>query len=789
MNRWFALLVCVATSLVCGGFARSTPGNRVLTVADEIGLAEFGDNSYSGKVEAITWSPDAEAVAVHVARGRLSDNQVESELRIYSAGDLRRLAAHSAEGPVPKPRWSTVQATFKEGPIIQSIRWAADGKSLFFLLKSAAGNMQLAHVDPAGGDIKMLSQEGQDVTGFDARDDAHYVFAVRDQDERAVSLDRNAPAVILSGRPLRDIVFPVAQYPANSRYTDRSHLWAADGGPPALVLDPRSRAPVVIYSEGLSNLRLSPDGHLILTVLPMQDVPGGWTGKYLPPTPGDPHGLKTGLQDLNTLNGTRLMGRYVLVDLIANRIDVPMDSPTGRSAGWWPTATPVWSTQGDAIVLPAAFAPAAGASEADKTPCVVLLDIQTYKTTCIEPLVPDTPEGFAAARRSQTITSLQVRQRHVRDIAIGFVDIAGNTGSRDYAQTASGAWHLASHRARDDTKKGVVLRVVQSVDSPPTLQVYHSEKSKGRIVWDPNPQLSQFSLGPVRHLDWTDAAGRQWQGGLFLPPRYNPAGRYPLVIQTNGFSPEAFRPSGSYPTGYAARALAAVGIAVLQTRCPARPSSAEEGPCQAAGYEAAVEMLEREGLVDPGRVGIIGFSRTCYYVLEALTEGGVRFKAASITDGVNFGYWQYLMEVDANQNAVADESNGIYGDGPFGPGLLRWTAAAPTFNMDRVAAPLQIVGEGLGSVLFMWEPYALLRYQRKPVELELLNTTEHILTTPTVRLASQGGTVDWMRFWLQDYEDPEPSKAEQYARWEKLCDRQIANTPNRQSSCVRTKRH
>ena len=35
-------------------------------------------------------------------------------------------------------------------------------------------------------------------------------------------------------------------------------------------------------------------------------------------------------------------------------------------------------------------------------------------------------------------------------------------------------------------------------------------------------------------------------------------------------------------------------------------------------------------------------------------------------------------------------------------------------------------------------------------------------------MASQGGSVDWFRFWLQGYEDPDPAKAEQYKRWRGL---------------------
>ena len=35
-------------------------------------------------------------------------------------------------------------------------------------------------------------------------------------------------------------------------------------------------------------------------------------------------------------------------------------------------------------------------------------------------------------------------------------------------------------------------------------------------------------------------------------------------------------------------------------------------------------------------------------------------------------------------------------------------------------------------------------------------------------MASQGGSVDWFRFWLKGEEDLDPVKAEQYAGWREL---------------------
>ena len=74
----------------------------------------------------------------------------------------------------------------------------------------------------------------------------------------------------------------------------------------------------------------------------------------------------------------------------------------------------------------------------------------------------------------------------------------------------------------------------------------------------------------------------------------------------------------------------------------------------------------------------------------------------------------------------------------------------------------------------MWEPYAGLHYLKKPVELDLINTDEHVITNPVERMASQGLSVDWFRFWLQEYEDSDPTKADRYKRWRALKTMQAA---------------
>jgi dipeptidyl aminopeptidase/acylaminoacyl peptidase len=180
--------------------------------------------------------------------------------------------------------------------------------------------------------------------------------------------------------------------------------------------------------------------------------------------------------------------------------------------------------------------------------------------------------------------------------------------------------------------------------------------------------------------------------------------------------------------------------------------------------ESAANQLVSDGLVDRERIGIIGFSRTCFSVMEMLTTDGFRLKAASITDGVMFDYLQFILFTDR----ISSEADREIGAPPFGEGLQQWLKRSPGFKLDKINTPLLVVGEGPSSLLFMWQPYAGLRYLHKPVDLIMLNTDEHVLTNPAVRMESQGGTVEWFRFWLTDEEDPDPAKADQYARWREL---------------------
>jgi hypothetical protein len=276
-------------------------------------------------------------------------------------------------------------------------------------------------------------------------------------------------------------------------------------------------------------------------------------------------------------------------------------------------------------------------------------------------------------------------------------------------------------------------------------------------------------MGEVGVIHWTDDTGYQWTGGLVKPVGYRKDTRYPLVIQTHGFDADSFLTDGGFPTASAARAFASAGIMVLQMDHSRIEDidTEREALDNVAGFKTAIKQLSSEGLIDPQRVGIIGFSRTCWYVQTALTSSDIPLVAVTLADGVDFSYMQYML-FGPGSPQFAREFNKVLGGPPFGEGLNRWVRLAPSFHMGSTSAAVRIEAITPSSLLSEWEIYSSLMLQGRPVDLIYFPQGQHILQTPRARLASQQGNVDWYRFWLQGYEDPDPAKASEYQRWGRM---------------------
>jgi dipeptidyl aminopeptidase/acylaminoacyl peptidase len=320
------------------------------------------------------------------------------------------------------------------------------------------------------------------------------------------------------------------------------------------------------------------------------------------------------------------------------------------------------------------------------------------------------------------------------------------------------------HQISRDAKPPLRITLEEDPNTPPKIFAAQPSGDQRRLLMDLNPQFSQLAFGKVENLI-LDVRGIHILAGVYYPPDYVPGRRYPLVIQTHGFDRKRFSMDGSdeWSSGFAARPLAAKGFIVLQMLeylTDADHEMARMDPSLGSNklqrakelvkvsIEAAIDELDRNGLIDEKSVGISGFSRTVMFVAYTLTHSDHSFRAGVLTDGIDAGWYQYLTYGDDE----SPEDNG--GQTPFSKnGMAQWMKESPSFSMDRVQTPMRIVALGDPNLLEMWEWYSALRLQNKPVEFVEIPDAPHLLERPKDRLEAMQGLVEWFQFWLQGLKD------------------------------------
>jgi dipeptidyl aminopeptidase/acylaminoacyl peptidase len=542
------------------------------------------------------------------------------------------------------------------------------------------------------------------------------------------------------------------------------------------VQGPSGEGLKLVAPEGETNLRssafmpsFSPDGRRVVLDGTPLTVPDHWSA-YTPPH------FQEMLRD-RKVNPRSAYGRQFLKLFLVN-------TDTGVARPLWDAPlngrgdAAYWSPDGKAVIVGPTFLPT------DKAPGKLgleglgfaIVDLETREVTTL-------PTDEATGR----LFSRSVWQTPTR------VDLELQGGERRSFEKIEGHWIgtqaesvLASPKAVNAASVEVVVR--QSMNIPQRLIAIDRRTGEETVAFDPTPSLrSKFSLGFVRSLHWMDPDGSRATGRLYLPVGYKPGLRYPVVLQTHAlaqgdefslYGPGAMSGYGSIGAGgglHLAQILASSGIAVLQIGDRFNPATdLSDGPTQAKffmeRYEAAARRLITDGVADPDRIGIIGHSRTGWFVEYALAHSDFRYAAAIASDNMDGSYLQGLS------SGWSPSSWETTGGPPFGSGMKLWLENAPAFNADRIQTPLQlqVMGADYGfesPVLMHWEMFAALRGLNKPVELYLAPDFlrgAHALQNPKQLLGLQDRILDWWRFWLLDAEDPAPDTAEQFGAWREL---------------------
>ncbi|MHB1059305.1 MAG: alpha/beta hydrolase family protein [Rhodanobacter sp.] len=645
--------------------------------------------------------------------------------------------------------------------------WSSDSRSVLYLAVDDGGVRRLYRADIAGGKPVALSRAEQDVSRFDERGGAIVYLAHRPvaASELYQTAGPSLPDIVeATGQNNLPLMFPNWIDAEFGRGTDE--LWRVEQGRPVAVPAVDRKSPVQLKDARLAQ---SSDGSKLLVTTFVHRIPRSWE-RYKPLVVYPGLQIVADTPETAGSTGYYRPKQYSLVDLERGSVSLLVDSPIDLIQSFEGTVTAAWSEDDARIALPGAYPPLADAPASGPIyPCTIaVVEIGSKAFSCLQPQKPIDMSKRPHARRKRLV-ALQWR-RGGRELVAQFMAPAAPEGKTVtvYARDGGGRWVVKSEGGHAPSRKFAV-EVKQALDEPPVL-VAEGDKRISRVLLDPNPQLGDIARGTVALYRWHDADGELWDGALVKPPDFRSGRRYPLVIQTHNLDRAQFLVDGPSATGFAARALAARDMLVLQVdeirKNFGAPGESEAG---AAGYRAAIRQLSKEGLVDPGKVGIITWSHMGPYVYQGLIDQPGAYKAATISEADSGSYPEYLQNIDY----MGTEREQMFrarlgGEKPFGKGLQAWLRNSPGFHFDRICTPVLMEFNSPVALQYGWDDYAALRAQGKPVDLLYIRNGDHELVQPLERLAEQGRNVDWYDYWLNGRRDPDPAKTARYRLWDAM---------------------
>jgi dienelactone hydrolase len=772
---------CVALFLLCFSVLAQAQRLRHFNVLDSIAMSRLSHESESVNDRQVTFSPSGLYFALVTTRGLLESNQLESTIWIFNTSAVSNVVGGAFDSQQFSPIALVKMASPSNGTPIEDLRWVAKGQSIAFLGRNRNLERHLFVVGVKDRQLRQLSLVGQDVAEYDWVKDTIVYEArptLRDEDLYQSGGSRLPDIHIGSGSPFIALLFP--------DWTKRVfgvfpplQLWRIVAGKPKLVVNIETAKPVtVIVRPFVNTISLSPSGRYAVVTNYAEHVPRTWES-YEPAYNNNEDKIVADSPGKTPSWSIYRPHEYSVVDLRLGKISSLLDAPLGASAGYWfDTVKAIWSRDEHELAVSNTFLPLDGPESENQArlahPCVAAVDFATHRAVCVKatelPIREKKTEGRVLSDIEWGASDLELALSYA-----GF-DGAGDTiednAPPELFHWEHGIWSRAKSLGSSKLiNRGLSVTIRESVNEPPVVVATDVKTGNSRDIWNPNPQLATINLGEATTYHWRDKEGHDWSGGLVKPPDFVAGHRYPLVIQTHGFNPSVFLTDGYYSTADAARPLAAQGIMVLQVgeiSTDARLTPREPTEQGVAGYEAAIERLTADGLVDPNRIGIIGFSRTGWYVLESLIQKPKLFAAATLADVGYMSFHEYLLAADYMGSSWSKEYEGDLGSKPFGEGLQKWLRDSPGFNTDKIHSPVLFEVNDPALLIYDWDLYAALRLQQKPVDLLYIRNGAHVLRKPRELLASQSMSVDWYDFWLNEHEDPDPAKADQYLRWREL---------------------
>lgn len=711
------------------------PQQRLMSETDAITMRVISgpgaSSNYAGTLthDFAIFSPDRSRFVIILKRGDLRTNTNQYWLVLYRTSRLFRS---------PKAAVLVSMSSSSNRDAIKDVAWLGDNDTILFLGEHPGERAQLYSVSCRTRVVKRLTNHRTSLLSYSASLSGNrIVYAAEKPEMKVVTESTLRHGFRVTNETMADLIVGHIQ-------TRELELY---------VLDKRVRARRLFVPSSLQGklwgqsgeIFLSPDGRYLIVKINLTGVREAWASY-------PDLWVHRGVVQYRPHEALSWVFRYGIISLESGAARVLLDAPVGYSGSdvrWAPDSKAV-AINGVYLPLPPAVDPPRQPAEPGTYAVEINLKTLAYS------IITHDPVKLISWNKSGNGILVEVNNAGQPEIA----------PVRVYFQKQNGRWE--KDRETIGEPDVPVITTEQDLNTPPRIVALDSVHGEKAVLLELNPVFKSLRFGRVEEVSFRGADNHEIHAGLYFPPDYVRGKRYPLVIQTHGFDPGSFWIDGSFPTAFAAQGLAATGMLVLQL-----PSShdwvgtPEEGPKMVETFAAAIAYAKKRGIIDKDRIGIVGFSRSGFHVHFALTHSALPFAAAVVADGSDGGYSQYVQFLNESPYTASD-SEALNGGLPFGAGLSSWAERAPEFALNRVTCPLLIQALNPRSLASQWGTFVGLKRLNKPVDLLYLPTAKHILQKPWDRLASQQTVIDWFAFWLLGREDPDPAKAEQYARWHQL---------------------
>jgi dipeptidyl aminopeptidase/acylaminoacyl peptidase len=355
-----------------------------------------------------------------------------------------------------------------------------------------------------------------------------------------------------------------------------------------------------------------------------------------------------------------------------------------------------------------------------------------------------------------------------------------------YSWTPANGKVTAIVRFRDDelrlcaeAAEDRLVCVRETASQPAHVTAIDLRSASTRQLADVNPEFRARRLGKVERFEW-DTPKLAWNepggalaglyvprtyGYILYPPNFDPARKYPVFVDP--YVATGFEPIGAE---HPLHAYAASGFVVLRTEFPTTTRNVDlptmysvdlDYPHITMLMESTVRALDavvKRGFIDERRVSIGGVSHGTFVPLYMMQKYD-RIAAISISSP-HWGPLQYYWSTQKSRDVAARFGVNKHG-------VKAWDGIDIAEHVETIEAPVLMQ-------LAAHETFGLIKLIRnladagKPYDTYVFPGETHIKWQAAHLYNINRRNLDWFRFWLQDYEDPSPGKAEQYQKWRKL---------------------